>query len=57
MANVILAGVIACILLAAIAYIHKEKKRGVRCIGCPAAGTCGSHCGGHSEDGCGCHAE
>lgn len=25
---------------AAIAYIVKEKKRGVRCIGCPSAGTC-----------------
>lgn len=57
MANVIVAGIILCIIGGAIIYIHKEKKRGVKCIGCPAAGTCGSHCGGHSEGGCGCHAE
>ena len=26
----------------ALWYIRKEKKRGVKCIGCPAAGTCAS---------------
>ena len=26
----------------ALWYIRKEKKRGVKCIGCPAAGTCPS---------------
>lgn len=57
MANVIVAGIILCIIGGAIIYIHKEKKRGVKCIGCPVAGTCGSHCGGHSEGSCGCHAE
>ena len=35
---------------AAITYIVKEKKRGVKCIGCSAAGTCGSK--GNPSAGC-----
>lgn len=52
MGNVILVAVIFIILGAAIAYIVKEKKKGVRCIGCPAAGTCTSM--NHTASGCGC---
>lgn len=43
--------VIALVLIVffAVRYIVKEKKRGVKCIGCPYAGTCkkykqGDHC-------------
>ena len=34
--------VIALVLIVffAVRYIYKEKKRGVKCIGCPMAGTC-----------------
>ena len=35
---------------AAIAYIRKEKKKGVRCIGCPAGGTCSGNCSGCHSD-------
>ena len=55
MADVMVAGIILIILGFACIYIYKEKKRGVRCIGCPAAGTCGSRKQG--ECSCGCHAE
>ena len=44
MINVILIGIIGLILGIAIGYIIKEKKKGVRCIGCPDAGSCGGNC-------------
>ena len=35
-----------------VVYIAKEKKRGVRCIGCPSAGTCHKKaCGCYSNTG------
>ena len=40
---------IAAILFFAGRYLYKEKKKGVKCIGCPSACTCGenkSACGG-----------
>lgn len=45
--NIILVAVIAIIVGAAVLYIVKSKKRGVKCIGCPYAKQCKSHkCGG-----------
>jgi len=58
MENVILIVALAGILGGAIAYIIRAKKRGVKCIGCPAGGSCGkkggscSGCG--TGDGCAC---
>ena len=46
MTDVIVALVIVAIVGAAIAYIRKEKKRGVRCVGCPDGGMCGGNCSG-----------
>lgn len=43
-ANVIVIMVIAVIVGLAIRYLVKAKKKGVKCIGCPAAGTSGCHC-------------
>ncbi|MBQ8604795.1 MAG: FeoB-associated Cys-rich membrane protein [Oscillospiraceae bacterium] len=40
MQNFILIAVLALILGAAITYIIKAKKAGVKCIGCSAAGCC-----------------
>lgn len=45
MADVILILVLAVIVGAAILYIRKEKKKGVKCIGCPYAATCGKNGG------------
>ena len=50
MTDIIIVLVIVAIVGAAIAYIRKETKRGVRCVGCPDGGTCGGNCSG----GCGC---
>jgi len=39
-ATIIAVIALVCIVFFAVRYIVKEKKRGVRCIGCPMAGTC-----------------
>lgn len=53
MANLIVVIVVLMIIGAAVTYIIKEKKRGVKCVGCPDAGTCpGSKC---SQCSGGCH--
>lgn len=56
MTDLILGLIITAILIGAIAYIRKEKKRGVRCVGCPSGGTCGGNCSGCGET-CGCDDE
>lgn len=49
---------LALILGAAIAYIVKAKRAGVKCIGCPAAGNCSSKGAEGSEAcSCGCNVE
>ena len=53
MVNFVLVLVIVVIVGSAIAYIRKEKKRGVRCVGCPDSGTCGGNCSGCGSD-CSC---
>ncbi len=50
MENFIIIVILAVILGSAITYIIKEKKKGVRCIGCPAAGKCGA---GNGKTACG----
>ncbi len=45
--------IVAICVIAAILYIRKEKKRGVKCIGCPSAGTCGQK----SNGGCTCNTD
>ena len=42
--DIILVLVIAAIVAAAVAYIVKAKKKGVKCIGCPAAADCAKKC-------------
>lgn len=65
MENFVIVAFLIVIIGAAITYIVKSKKSGVKCIGCPAAGEC-SHskasgcsggCSGNNEGGCGCHAD
>lgn len=45
MADIIVGGIILLALGVAIVYIIKEKKKGVKCIGCPSGGNC-PHCNG-----------
>ena len=48
MTDIIAALIILVIVGAAVAYIVRQKRRGVKCIGCPHGATCGSKggCGG-----------
>ena len=49
--------IVLLLLGAAITYIVKEKKKGVKCIGCPSAGQCSAAKTGKASDSeCGsCH--
>ena len=53
MSSFVVAAVLLVIVMGAIAYIVKEKKKGTVCIGCPHAGTCAGK--GKTDSGCGCH--
>lgn len=53
MENAILIIVLVAVFGGAIAYIVRAKKQGVKCIGCPAGGSCGQKC----ETCSGCHGE
>lgn len=52
MENFIIGLIIVLAVGAAVTYIIKEKKKGVKCIGCPMAGTCASRNKGSLEGGC-----
>lgn len=52
MADFIVVVVILLIVGAAVTYIVKEKKKGTKCIGCPAAATCPSANAGKCSGGC-----
>ena len=45
MTDVILVGILLGIVGGAVFYIVKEKKKGIKCIGCPSAGSCGRKTG------------
>lgn len=63
MENLIIIGMIAAAVGAAVRYIRKAKKRGARCIGCPGGCSCNGNCGGNSshdnssEAGCCCESK
>ena len=50
MIDLILMAVLAAIVGAAAWYVYKAKKRGTKCIGCPAAGGCSGKCPCENED-------
>ncbi|MBP3348085.1 MAG: FeoB-associated Cys-rich membrane protein [Clostridia bacterium] len=52
----IIAIVIICLIVGgAMAYIIRSKKRGVKCIGCPAQGKCAHYARANKKSGdCGC---
>ena len=52
MADYIVVAIILIIVGVAIAYIVKEKKKGTKCIGCPAAGNCARMNGGQCSGNC-----
>ena len=52
-ASIIAIIALALIVSLAVRYIVREKKRGVKCIGCPFAGSCTKH-GGAKDPAGGC---
>lgn len=40
MTDFVIIAILVFVIGIAIAYIIKEKKKGVKCIGCPSAGKC-----------------
>ena len=51
MENLIIIGMIAAAVGAAVRYIYRAKKRGARCVGCPGGCKCNGNCGGSSLEG------
>ena len=49
MADLIVGGILLVIVGTAISYIVKAKKKGIQCIGCPAAGQCAGGSKAHVE--------
>lgn len=46
MVDFVVGFVILAIVGGAVAYIVKEKKKGVKCIGCPDSAVCSGQCSG-----------
>lgn len=57
MEDIIVLIVLAVVLIAAIVYVVKAKKKGIKCIGCPHANVCSQNaensscsCNGNTEN-------
>lgn len=44
MTDLIVLALVAGIVLAAMGYIRRAKKKGAKCIGCPHSGSCSGGC-------------
>ena len=51
-ADIVIILIVLAAFSAALTYIIKAKKRGVKCIGCSSAGSCSSK--GNPSAGCSC---
>lgn len=49
--------VIALIVGLVLLYIHRAKKKGIKCIGCPDGASCSGHCSGCPPACGGCQAK
>ena len=43
--DILIIAVIVVILGSAIAFLHRAKKKGIKCVGCPDSSTCSGNCG------------
>ncbi len=43
MEDILVLVILAVVLVAAIIYVVRAKKKGVKCVGCPHANTCGKN--------------
>lgn len=46
MENIIIVAILGLIAAAIIFYLVRQKKKGVKCVGCSFGGKCGGNCGG-----------
>ena len=46
MENFLIIALVGLILGLACGYLYKQKKRGVKCIGCPDGAACSGNCAG-----------
>ena len=46
MENIIIVAILGVIAAAIIFYLVRQKKKGVKCVGCSCGGKCGGSCGG-----------
>ncbi|MBQ8767833.1 MAG: FeoB-associated Cys-rich membrane protein [Clostridia bacterium] len=53
MENFIIIAIVVLIVAFAVAYIVKAKKKGAKCIGCPAGGNCSGNTEKNSSCSCG----
>lgn len=44
MGNLVIIGIVAVLIGAAVRFLVRTKKRGAGCIGCPSSGACRFHC-------------
>lgn len=42
----IVLALVALIVIGVLVYIHRQKKKGVKCIGCPDSKVCSGNCAG-----------
>ena len=58
--STVIAVLVLVIIIGAVAYLVRARKKGHKCIGCPAGGSCAvknlKHLE-HSQHECGCHSE
>ena len=47
--DIIVILIVAAVLGAICFYLHRQKKKGVKCIGCPYAKECSGKCGMNKE--------
>ena len=53
MGDIVVVIILLVVIGAAVAYIIREKKKGVQCIGCPSAASCAKKC--RNASGCSCN--
>ncbi len=54
MENLIIIGIIVVVVALALFYVIRQKKKGVKCIGCPYAKDCAQK---SPKGGCSCNAK
>ncbi len=57
MTDIIVGLIVLLVVGAAVCYIIRAKKQGVKCIGCAAGESCARKSGESTGCACGCHGE